>query len=170
MKEVKKKKRFLPPHWSIYALLHTVNKFTQQRSTETNKQKNSFSAQSLIILVVIVSHQVMSDSFETLRTAACQAPLSMGFHRQEYWSRCHFFLQGIFPNSHLLHWQADSLTTELLGKRCLMRRENNFTTFTTSFVLIYKELKLWKILKEMGIPDHPYLSPAKAVCRSRNNI
>ena len=43
MKEVKNK-RFLPRHWSIYALLHTVNKFAQQRSTETNKQKNSFSA------------------------------------------------------------------------------------------------------------------------------
>ena len=157
MKEVKNK-RFLPPHWSIYALLHTVNKFAQQRSTETNKQKKSF------------SHQVTSDSFETLRTAACQAPLSMGFHRQEYWSRCHFFLQGIFLNPRLLHWQVDSLTTEPPGKRCLMRRENNFTTFTTLlFSLIYKELKLWKILKEMGIPDHPYMPPAKAVCRSRNN-
>ena len=29
-------------------------------------------------------------------TVACQAPLSMGFSRQEYWSGCHFLLQGIF--------------------------------------------------------------------------
>ena len=33
---------------------------------------------------------------------------------------CHFFLQGIFPslgsNLHLLHWQADSFTTETSGK------------------------------------------------------
>ena len=29
--------------------------------------------------------------------------------------------------------------------------------------------KLWKILKEMGIPDHLYLSPEKSVCRSRSN-
>ena len=28
---------------------------------------------------------------------ACQAPLSMGFSRQEYWSGLHFLLQGIFP-------------------------------------------------------------------------
>ena len=28
-------------------------------------------------------------------TIACQAPLSMGFPRQEYWS-CRFLLQGIF--------------------------------------------------------------------------
>ena len=29
--------------------------------------------------------------------------------------------------------------------------------------------KLWKILKEMGIPDHLYLSPEKSICRSRSN-
>ena len=30
-------------------------------------------------------------------TVARQAPLSVGFSRQEYWSRCPFLLQGIFP-------------------------------------------------------------------------
>ena len=47
----------------------------------------------------------------TLWTAACQAPPSVGFSRQEYWSGCHFLLQGIFPTQgsnpqplpHLLH-------------------------------------------------------------------
>ena len=29
-------------------------------------------------------------------TIALQVPLSMGFSRQEYWSGCHFLLQGIF--------------------------------------------------------------------------
>ena len=38
----------------------------------------------------------MSDSFSTLWTVAHQAPLSMGFSRQEYWSGCHFLLQGTF--------------------------------------------------------------------------
>ena len=33
----------------------------------------------------------------TLWTVACQAPLSMGFPRQEYWSGCHFLLQGLLP-------------------------------------------------------------------------
>ena len=56
------------------------------------------------------------------RLEACQANLSMGFPRQEYWSRLHFLLQGIFLtqelNLHLLcllHWQADFFffTTEL---------------------------------------------------------
>ena len=31
-------------------------------------------------------------------TVARQAPLSMGFSRQEYWSGLSFLLQGIFPN------------------------------------------------------------------------
>ena len=34
--------------------------------------------------------------FATLWTIAYQAFLSMGFSRQEYWSGCHFLLQGIF--------------------------------------------------------------------------
>ena len=34
--------------------------------------------------------------FATPWTVACQAPLSLGFSRQEYWSFCHFLFQGIF--------------------------------------------------------------------------
>ena len=45
--------------------------------------------------------------------ATHQAPQSMGFSRQEYWSGLPFPCQEIFPdqrsNPHLLHWQADSL-------------------------------------------------------------
>ena len=33
----------------------------------------------------------------TLWTTAHQAPLSMGFCKQDYWSGCHADLQGIFP-------------------------------------------------------------------------
>ena len=65
---------------------------------------------------------VMSD-FVTLWTAAHQAPLSMGFSRQEYCTGCHALLQGIFPTQglnlhplHLLHWQAGSLPLVPPGK------------------------------------------------------
>ena len=37
----------------------------------------------------------------TLWTVACQAPLSMGFSRQEYWSGLPFSFQGIFPTQEL---------------------------------------------------------------------
>ena len=51
--------------------------------------------------------------FATPWTVAYQAPPSMGFSRQEYWSGLpfHFLLQGIFltqgSNLHILHWQVD---------------------------------------------------------------
>ena len=36
--------------------------------------------------------------FATPWAVAHQAPLSMGFPRQEYWMECHFLLQGFFSN------------------------------------------------------------------------
>ena len=51
--------------------------------------------------------------FVTPQTAACQAPLSMGFSRQEYWSGLLCPPPGDLPNPglnpRLLHWQVDSL-------------------------------------------------------------
>ena len=53
--------------------------------------------------------------FATPWTIALQAPLSMGFSRQQYWMGCHALLQGIFlakGGTHiscLLHWQVGSL-------------------------------------------------------------
>ena len=38
----------------------------------------------------------MSDCFVTSWTVACQAPLSMGFPRQEYWSGLPFPSPGVF--------------------------------------------------------------------------
>ena len=46
--------------------------------------------------MVNVSRSVLCRFFATSRTIAHQAPLSMGFSRQEYWSGCHSLLQGIF--------------------------------------------------------------------------
>ena len=46
-------------------------------------------------MCVYVSCSVMSNSV-TPWTVTHQAPLSMGFSRQEFWSGCHALLQGIF--------------------------------------------------------------------------
>ena len=50
-------------------------------------------------------------------TVACQASLSMGFPRQEYWSGLPFPSPGDLPNPRIEPWspalQADSLPTEL---------------------------------------------------------
>ena len=64
------------------------------------------------------------DSFATPWTVVHQAPLSMEFPSQEYWSGCHFLLQAIFPTQGLnlcllclLHWQGGSLPLSHWGSR-----------------------------------------------------
>ena len=61
--------------------------------------------------------------FETLGTIAHEAPLSVGFSRQNTGVGCHFLLQEIFLTYgsklhllHLIHWQADSLPLAAPGK------------------------------------------------------
>ena len=58
---------------------------------------------------------VVSD-FGTAQTVACQAPLSMEFSSQKYWSGSCFLLQEIFPtqesNPGLLQVQVDSSSSE----------------------------------------------------------
>ena len=60
--------------------------------------------------------------FVTPWTKDCQAPLSLGFPRQEYWSRLSFPSPRDFPDPgsepsflHLLHYQVDSLPLSHLG-------------------------------------------------------
>ena len=43
-----------------------------------------------------------------------------------------------------------------------------FIDYTKAFACVDHN-KLWKTLKEMGIPDHLYLSPEKPLYRSRSN-
>ena len=59
----------------------------------------------------------------TLRTVACQAPLSMGFSRQEYWSGLPCPPPGDLPQprdqthiSYVSYWQAGSLPLVPRGK------------------------------------------------------
>ena len=71
------------------------------------------------VCVYAVSHSVVSGSLQPHGLVAQQAPLFMGFSRQEYWSGLPFPSPrdlpdpGIDPRSPAL--QADSLLTELRG-------------------------------------------------------
>ena len=71
------------------------------------------------------SRSVMPDSV-TQWTVACQAPLSMEFFRQEFWSGLPFPSPGDFPNPGIEQrspaLQADSLPYELPGKPTIKRR------------------------------------------------
>ena len=74
----------------------------------------------LLLSLCLLSHSVMSDLFVILWTVALQAPLSVGFPRQEYWwSGLPIPTPGDLPDPgiepHLLHWQADSLPLSHLG-------------------------------------------------------
>ena len=70
--------------------------------------------------------------FVTPRTAAHQAPLSIGFSRQEYWSGLPFPPPGHLPNPGIKPTspalQADALTSELPGKPYLIIREMQIKT------------------------------------------
>ena len=67
-----------------------------------------------------VSHSVMSDSLRPHGTVAHQAPLSMGFSGQEYWSGLPFPSPGDLPNRGIKPrspaLQADALSSEPPGK------------------------------------------------------
>ena len=51
-----------------------------------------------MIFLVLLSHSVVSDFFKTPWTVAHQAPLSMGFSRQEYWGGLLFPSPGDLPD------------------------------------------------------------------------
>ena len=72
--------------------------------------------------VLLLSHQVMSNSFTTPWTIAHQAPLSMEFSRQEYWNRFPCPPPGESSQSRdqthiscVSCWQVVSLPLHLLG-------------------------------------------------------
>ena len=51
-----------------------------------------------LLVVVVFSRPVMSDSFATPWTVVLQVPLSTGFPRQEYWSELPFPSPEDLPN------------------------------------------------------------------------
>ena len=89
-----------------------------------NKILNT-SALCICLCLVPQSRPTLCDPW----TGSRQAPLSMKFSRQEFWSQLPFhFLQGIFPTQEsdprlwcLLHWRVDSLSLlpySLWEKQC----------------------------------------------------
>ena len=66
--------------------------------------------------------------FVILWTVACQAPLSMGFSRQEYWSGVLFLLQVIFQPRDWTHISCISFTTSTTWE-VLFRLNCNKSTF-----------------------------------------
>ena len=72
-----------------------------------------------LLLWLLFCCQVVSNSFAMPGTVAHQAPLSMGFPRQEYWNGLPFPSPGDLPDPGFKpvsqHWQAVSLPLSLQG-------------------------------------------------------
>ena len=75
----------------------------------------------------------MSDSFVTSWTVTWQAPLSMGFSKQEYWSGLPFPSPGDLPDPEFKPGspalQADSLPSESPGKPLVKKVSFNYCNF-----------------------------------------
>ena len=88
----------------------------------------------MLMLLVLFSCSVMSNCFAISWTVAQQAPLSMEFSRQEYWSRLPFPSPGYYPNLGIKPvyptLQADSLPSEPSGK------PSNITYFKYYIIVI----------------------------------
>ena len=67
------------------------------------------------LFVLLFSHQSCPTLSWPPWTTPCQAPLSVGFSRQEYWSGLPLPSPGQGLSPCLLHWQADSLPLSHLG-------------------------------------------------------
>ena len=91
----------------------------------------------------------------TPRTVACQAPLSVGFSRQGYWSGLPFPSPGDLPDPGIEPRNQTQVS-------CFAGR------FFTDWAIrdCVDNSKLWKILKETTRP--PDKPPEKSVCRSRS--
>ena len=72
------------------------------------------------VCVHALSCSVVSNSFATPWSVACQAPLSMGFSRQEYWSELPFPSPGTLPDPGI---KPTSLVSPAMAGRFLTTRE-----------------------------------------------
>ena len=108
----------------------------------------------------------MSDSLASPWTVAHQAPLSMGFPRQEYWSELPFPSPGDLPDPEFKPtspaWQADSLTLSYLGSPDMA-----FLELKVSWGEVSKPGSPGSLWTTLGISDeghHLRMSPGQAFC------
>ena len=97
-------------------------------------------------LVVVIQSLSSINFFVIPRTVACQAPLSMGLPRQEYWNELLFPSLRDLPNSgikpSLLHWQVNSLPLSHQGSPlAVFLNLNNFVVFLTLYIYKKKSLQ-----------------------------
>ena len=104
----------------IFSISALIFKVIQKKK---NVLYTKFKIPWILLFVCVLNHFSCVQLFATPWTAACQAPLFMGFSRQEYWRGFPFPSPGDLPNPGielpllcLLHWQSGSLPPVVPGK------------------------------------------------------
>ena len=111
-------------------------------------------------MLLLFSRSVVSDSFVTPWTAACQGPLSMGFSSPEYWSGLPFPSPGDLPRPGIEPTSpalvGGFFTTEPPGKplQCVGSQVIMLYTLNIYNLFVdYSSIKLKKIKElHMGFP------------------
>ena len=67
----------------------------------------------------VLSRSSSVQLFATLWTIAHQAPLSMGFSRQEYWSGLLYLPPGDLPNPGIKHQGSSIIYVSCIGRQVL---------------------------------------------------
>ena len=106
---------------SLFLFLFQLSRM--EKHCPRTKEKMLKTKYGSIVASEIFSLEVVSTSFPTPWTVACQAPLFMEFSRQEYWSGLPFPSSWVFPDPGIKPTssalQGRFLTTEPLGKSLL---------------------------------------------------
>ena len=116
-----------------------------------------------------VHSHLVSDSLQPDELyVACQAPLSMGFSRKEYWSRLPFPPPGDLPNpgigpaslaSRLLHWQADTSPLEPPGKLNVQVESDTNVSSTPQASLAAQTVKDAPVMRETWVRSLSWKDP-----------
>ena len=100
-------------------------------------------------------------------TVACQAPLSVGFPREEYYSGLPFRFPGDLPNPGIKTisslspaWQADSLLLSQLGSPEIL-----MTTSQSSFIFVFKPVLITQQLPEVLMFLHVLVNHEDSISR-----
>ena len=117
--------------YSTFILLHAAVRVSQHvggvltflASSRSSTMGDSWEYSVLLLF----RHQVVSDSFETPWTVARQAPLSMGFSRQEYWRGLPFPSLGALPDLGI-----EPLSPALAGRFFTIEPPGNPNTYQRS--------------------------------------